>query len=102
MTDETLEKARRIFADNSNCGIGICPKFLDGEKCTCFEAARQIIELAQRQEREGCAEIAESPAIWKKFEGDFEGNCIAAAIRARAIPSPDDDASPLPPPGGIS
>lgn len=30
---------------------------------------------------EECALIAENPDIWKKYEGDFEGNCIAAAIR---------------------
>lgn len=33
-------------------------------------------------EREKCAKVAETPDCWKSFAGDFEGNCIAAAIRA--------------------
>lgn len=33
-------------------------------------------------ERERCAKVAETPDCWKSFAGDFEGNCIAAAIRS--------------------
>ena len=40
------------------------------------------IERARDAALEEAIRIAETPEAWKPFEGDFEGNCIAAAIRA--------------------
>jgi hypothetical protein len=42
------------------------------------------LERQLAEETERCARVAETPDVWKRFTGDFEGNCIAAAIRGGA------------------
>ena len=56
--------------------------------------SRALRAEQQRDEAyERAAKVAETPDIWKKFDGDFEGNCIAAAIR-RLASGPDNGAKP--------
>jgi hypothetical protein len=47
-----------------------------------FDGTMQLLSMAILAERERAAKIAETPAAFMKFSGDFEGNQIAQAIRS--------------------
>jgi len=46
------------------------------------EAFAAVESALHRAALEEAAKVAETVEAWKPFPGDFEGNCIAAAIRA--------------------